>query len=311
MKILLVKCPSLSDHIQPPLGLAYLAAIIRNQHNVTILDMLRHRTNLKSYQKHIKEEKYDLIGFQCYTQEIHSVKKYLTATKAVLPETKTIIGGPHPTLQPKETFAYMGDSLDFIMRGEAEDNFSIFLDVCGSEIPNLKSVPCLVWKEYNKIHVNNGNRNIEDLDSINMPAWDLIQPQKYPPAQHGAFFKKFPIAPIITTRGCPFRCAFCSATLLNGAKIRKRSVKNIINEMNTLYYDYGIREFHITDDNFTVDRPHAIRVLNHIRSLKLDISLAFPNGIKLETVDIELCELMKESGVYLISLGIESGSDRL
>jgi len=288
MKILLVKAKSLSDHIQPPLGLAYLAAGIQSQHEVDILDMLKKKPTLKSYKKYIKKEKYDVIGFQCYTQELDSVKTLLLATRSALPEAKTILGGPHPTLMPEETFDFMGNCLDFIMQGEAEENFPLFLNECEHNLPNWATVPCLVWKQNGEIRINAGNRNVDNLDNISMPAWDLIQPQNYPPAQHGAFFKKFPIAPIITTRGCPFRCTFCSATHLSGKKIRKRSVQNIMKEISILYNKYGIREFHIIDDNFTVDRQHAARVLKNICSLKLDISISFPNGIKIETINREL-----------------------
>ena len=106
-------------------------------------------------------------------------------------------------------------------------------------------------------------------------------------------------------------CTFCAGNLIAGKRLRKRSVQNVINEIEILYNDYGIREFHIVDDNFTLDKIFAKEFLTKLKGLSLDISWAVPNGIRMDMLDDELLELMKETGLYLISLGIESGSDRI
>jgi radical SAM superfamily enzyme YgiQ (UPF0313 family) len=87
--------------------------------------------------------------------------------------------------------------------------------------------------------------------------WDLIRPQDYPESQQGAVFKKFPIAPITITRGRPFQCTFCAGKLVSGSRLRKRSIKSVIAEINMLYRDFGIREFHIVDDNSTLDTVYS------------------------------------------------------
>jgi radical SAM superfamily enzyme YgiQ (UPF0313 family) len=175
----------------------------------------------------------------------------------------------------------------------------------------MEKVPGLVWRQADKVIENAPSEFVKDLNALPLPAWELIQPQTYPPAQHGAFFKKFPIAPIVTTRGCPYACKFCSAPILSGRQVRFHDPDKIINEIRLLHSQYGIREIHIIDDNFTINRSHANTVLTKIIEAKLDISIAFPNGIRVETVDKELLDLMKRAGAYLISLGIESGSDRI
>ena len=180
----------------------------------------------------------------------------------------------------------------------------------GIDSATLKDIPGLAWRENGIVNLNKqaypGN-----LDALGLPAWDLIHPEKYPEAQHGAFFKNFPIAPIMITRGCPYSCTFCAGGLISGKKIRKRSIGNVIKEIRMLYDDYGIREFHIVDDNFTVDKKYAKELLLKIIELKLDISLATPNGVRVDALDEELLSLFKKAGLYIISLGIESGSDRM
>jgi len=311
MKVCLIKPKSLSDHIQPPMGLAYLAASIRESHEVTLLDMLKQSMNDQIFRDFVKERAFDIIGLQCYTQDLPAVKHLLGLIKQHSPATLTIAGGPHPTLMPEETMTYLGDELDFILIGEGEENFPLFLEQVMCDRKDYSKVPCLMWRKDNTLVRNEGTRIAQDLNQLPEPAWDMIKPQTYPPAQHGAFFDRFPIAPIITTRGCPFRCTFCSATQLSGRRVRTRSSESILAEMKTLYDVYGIREFHIIDDNFSANKRHATSVLQAICDSDMDISLAFPNGIKVETIDDELLLLMKKANVYLISLGIESGSDRI
>ncbi len=309
MKVLLVKPGiKLGDHIQPPLGLAYLASCLRNEHSVKILDLPKYGRNIFIFKKILQQYKPDVIGFQCYSVEVNATKVLVNIAKRQLSRVVVILGGPHPSLCPAETVDIMRKDVDFLIRGEGENSFPELL----RNLHNRKKVADikgLVYRENGQIHINNPEL-ISDLDKLPQPAWDLIKPQEYPPAQHGAFFKRFPIAPIITTRGCPFECVFCSAPLLSGKKIRKRNPKMVMKEIELLYNKFGVREIHIVDDNFTLDKNHAISILKEIVASRLPITLAFPNGIRLNTLDEELLDLMKKSGVYLISVGIESGSDR-
>jgi anaerobic magnesium-protoporphyrin IX monomethyl ester cyclase len=311
VKVLLVKPPSMSDHIQPPIGLAYLAGAIQHEHSTAILDMLKTRMTDGEFCGYVMAGQFDVVGFQCYTQELQSVARLAALVKSVSTNIVTIAGGPHPTLLPRETMEYLSATLDFLLRGEGDSTFPQFLTCLQNQLKDLDKVPGLVWKQADKVVENAPHEFVKDLNALPLPAWELIQPQTYPPAQHGAFFKKFPIAPIVTTRGCPYACRFCSAPILSGRHVRFHDPEKIINEIRLLHSQYGIREIHIIDDNFTINRAHADAVLTKIIEAKLGVSIAFPNGIRVETVDKELLDLMKRAGAYLISLGIESGSDRV
>lgn len=309
MKVLLVKPYNLTDHIQPSLGLGYLASSIKDTYETEILDCIKEKIKPSDFYKILNKKKPDVVGIQCYTYDLYNVRDMLRQCRER--RIKTVLGGPHPSAVPLEAMEFFGSDLDYLFQGEAEIGFRAFLDkLNGNPGATFRGIPGLVWREKGKV-LTNDKYFLDDLDSLGIPAWDLIRPDTYPEAQHGAFFKRFPIAPIITTRGCPFLCTFCAGHLISGKTLRKRNPRKILEEIKILYRDYGIREFHIVDDNFTLDRKFAKEFLASLKKLNLEISWAVPNGIRMDTLDDEILELMKETGLYVISLGIESGSDRI
>lgn len=311
MKALLVKPPNLTDHIQPSLGLGYLANAVKGESEVRILDCIKEKIKRNEFSAILKDYKPDFVGLQCYTFDLNFIKWALKECRDFNPGIITMIGGPHPSAVPRESFQHFGDSLDFIFVGEAERGLPLLLNKFKTgAAKDFFGIPGLAWRDNGEIRVNSQDF-IEDLDSLGMPAWDLIRPEEYPESQHGAFFKKFPIAPIMVTRGCPFSCTFCAGNIVSGKKIRRHSSDFIVSQIKYLHDRHKIREFHIVDDNFTFDRNQAKELLRKIIGLNLDISWATPNGVRIDTLDEELIRLMKESGLYLISLGIESGSDRI
>ncbi len=308
MKILLVKPDNISDHIQPSIGLGILANILRNAgHSVMLLDFIKEKIREKKLYLIINDFQPDIIGFQCYTFDIFKVKNYLSGIRKKFPEIKLILGGPHPSTLPNETLIFFDGLIDYIFLSEAEISLKQFCE--GIPISEIQGIGYL--DKLTRQPVYSYPKFLENIDDAGMPAWDLIKPETFPPAQHGAVYKKFPIAPIMLTRGCPFLCTFCAGSLIMGRKLRKRSVVSVINEIKYLYHERGIREFHFIDDNFTMDRQYVISFLNALKELNFDISWSTPNGVRMDSLDDTILELMKKTGLYLISLGIESGSDRI
>lgn len=311
MKVLLIKPYNLSDHIQPPLGLGYLATACRHKHDVKIIDCIKDDLTADKLLYKIQKLKPNLVGFQCYTFDLKFIKKALVGCKNLDESIIAVIGGPHPSAVPRDCFKYFGNYLDYLFIGEAEKGLPLLLDNLENRSSlNFFKIPGLAWRENGNIHIN-AQIFTEDLDSLGMPAWELMRPEEYPECQHGAFFKNFPIAPIMVTRGCPYSCAFCAGNIVGGKKIRKHSVNFILGQIQYLYDNHNIREFHIVDDNFTFDKDYAKELLKKLIALNLDISWATPNGVRIDTLDEDLLKLMKDSGLYLISLGIESGSDNI
>jgi len=310
MKVLLVKPYNKSDHIQPSLGLGYLAASIRKSHDVRILDCIKEKVDADGLGKIIKDFKPDVLGLQCYTFDLSFVDEALKNAKSQNKKMVTVIGGPHPSAAAKEAMDVFNGRLDFCFAGEAEIGLARLLESLEKGNGGYNAIPGLVWREGDTVR-SNSKSVVDDLDSLGMPAWDLIRPEEYPESQHGAFFKNFPIAPIVITRGCPYPCTFCAGHTVSGKRVRRRSVDNVLEELTYLNKERGIKEFLVTDDNFTLDISYAKEFLRRLKSLGLGMSWAVPNGVRMDSLDEELLGLMKQTGLYIISLGIESGSDRI
>jgi radical SAM superfamily enzyme YgiQ (UPF0313 family) len=310
MKVLLVKPYNLSDHIQPSLGLGYLATAIRREHEVVILDCIKENVNIDKLDPVLRHHRPDILGFQCYTFDLKFVTEGLKLAKQIRKDMITVVGGPHPSAMPEDLFMRAGKDLEFLFVGEAEIGLPQLLESLDNSRHDLSAIPGLCWQENGRIR-SNPPAFPEDLDALGIPAWDLIHPETYPESQHGAFYQKFPIAPIMVTRGCPYPCTFCAGHVVSGRKIRRRSIDHVLGEIQYLYSKFGIREFHVVDDNFTMDTAYAKALLRKLKAMNLGMSWAVPNGIRMDTLDEELLGLMKDTGLYLISLGIESGSDRI
>lgn len=310
MKVLLVKPYNQSDHIQPSIGLGYLATAIRKSgHSVNILDCIKDNITLDKLPRLLKKLRPDVLGLQCYTFDLPYIRQALRIAKEADKDIVTIAGGPHPSALPEDMMRKEPD-LDYLFVGEAETGLPLLLNAVSTGDKQLSRIPGLVRRENGEIKMN--QRTVEeDLDKLGQPSWDLIHPERYPEAQHGAFFKQFPIAPIMVTRGCPYPCTFCAGSIVSGKKIRRRSIDNVLDEIITLKRDFGIKEFHIVDDNFTMDTAYAKEFLKRLIALDLGMTWAVPNGVRMDTLDEEMLKLMKEAGLYLISLGIESGSDEV
>ncbi|MCX6731762.1 MAG: radical SAM protein [Candidatus Parcubacteria bacterium] len=312
LRVLLMKPYSRADELIPPFSLGYLATAIRKNHNVEILDGIKEKLTLGKLEKILREKNPDIIGIQVFTFHIATTKDYLRLIKRVLPKTKIILGGPHPSARPDDIFGFFPEA-DWAFKGEAEIGLAKLLDLVaegGTSGENLVGVPGLIWRDGDRTIINE-QIFIENLDELGMPSWDLIRPDTYPLAPHGGFFKNYPIAPIIISRGCPFSCTYCAGHLVSGKKIRFRGADNVIEEIKILYHQYGIREIHIEDDNFTFNRNLVMDFCRKLKEDNLNISWTCPNGVRLDTLDKVLLLAMKDAGLYSISVGIESGSERI
>jgi len=312
MKILLVRPPSFKmPIIIPNLGLGYLAASLRkNHHQVSILDCAQKKFDHDQYRHYLAEEKPDIVGVQMYTCDFSSSKRCVDIAKAFNRKMITIIGGPHPSGAPALTM-HMLKNADFAFAGEAEPGLPKLIQHI--EFPDMEKIDFiegLIYRHRGQI-VQNKRGHIHNLDDIPFPSWDLINPRAYPDAPHGTFSKRLPIAPIITSRGCPYQCTYCGVSVNAGRIFRMRSVHNIIEEIKYLQHSFGIREFHIEDDNFTLVRPRVMEFCKKIQEEKISMDWACTNGIRLDRLDKELLLNMEKAGCYSFSVGIESGSPRI
>ncbi len=309
MKVLLVNPINRSYVVMPSLGLGYLAAVSRQTgHDVSILNCLKERMTYDDFARVIQERHYDVIGFQVFSYDLNSVKRHLALVKSCSPRTITVAGGAHPSGDPEGTMRYLTD-LDFAFQGEGETGFPRFLDCLACKGREFSGIPGLIYRDGGRIRMNEPCY-IEDLDSLPMPAWDIVLPETYPEAPHGAFTKRFPTAPIMITRGCPFQCTFCAGKTITGPKVRKRSIDNVIEELRYLK-TRGIREFHIEDENFTAHRTLVMEFCRRLLKENLNMTWSLPSGVRIDSLEEGMLKEMELSGCYSLALGIEFGTKRI
>lgn len=314
MKVLLIN-PITSERkltIQTPnLGLGYIVTSLRrNGFEADILDGPKKGMTRKKITERLKIFDYDVAAFQVYSCSVKETHEYLKMIKSLNPKVITIIGGAHPSGVPEEAMTYLNP--DFAFGGEAEEGLPKLLKkLNGNNVEyKFEGIPNLIWRKNGEI-ICNPRQPIKDLDSLGLPSWDLINPNDYPRAPLGGFVKNFPIATLSCTRGCPYECTYCGNLSIMGRRLRCRSKESVLSEMQLLYNDYGVREFQIIDDNFTVKKSLVVGICKGIIEKGLKISMSLPNGVRMETLDEELLRLLERAGCYSFAVGIESGSQKI
>jgi len=286
-----------------PLSLAYLAAVLEKEKKfVRVWDLCTDEVSDEELTKFIKENRINLVGLTSTTPVIFSVWRLAKIIKDFDKGIKIVLGGPHPSALPGESLK--NDFIDFVIIGEGEKTLSELIFSLEKK-SNFNKIPGLAYKDNGAIKFNPPRKLITNLDEIPFPARHLFPfPQKY--TSPGQYYKYF--ADILTSRGCPFSCTFCANKAVFGKNFRARSPENILEEIIFLNKNYGIKEIHISDDNFTLDKERAKKICELIVKNKLKIKWACGNGIHAGTIDEELVKYMKKSGCYRIGIGIESGN---
>ncbi|MBU1626044.1 B12-binding domain-containing radical SAM protein, partial [bacterium] len=318
MKVLLLRPINHISVIIPNIGLGYIAAgLRRHSHDVQILDCPAQRLNFKSLDYFLSQNKFDMVGIQCYSFDLKTLRAHLSLLRKHLPSAYIVIGGAHPSALPKDMLTDYPE-IDFVIVGEADESLAILADNLekidgGLTVPVdnlLTSVPNLAYRNNGDITIN-PTKFIDDLDKVSPPAWDLIKPSDYPVSPQGTFLKRYPYAPINVTRGCPFKCTFCAGYLITGRKVRSRSIDNLMEEVHLLYDEYGVRELHIEDDNFSYNSRILVDFCESVIREKLDIAWSCVNGLRIESLNKENLQLMEQAGCYSMALGIESANPRI
>lgn len=304
MKILLLSPPtdsvikSVIGVTGPPLGLAYLASIARSQgDDVRIIDSIAMDYTFEDITGQIKKFDPDLVGLTSTTSMIPDAYKVAELAKEYNKEVKTVIGGPHVTFTQEETLME-SPHMDFTVAGEGETSFSnLLLHLKGKK--EIKEVKGISYRDSEKIIVTPPEQLIKDVDSIPLPAIDLLPMEKY---KAGA--KRF--GTLMTSRGCPYNCIFCSSSLQFGKIWRGHSTERVMTELRRLVFDYGIHEIEFLDDTFTLNMKRAVEIAKNIKAENLDIK--WSGSARVNLFNEEIAKAMKDSGAHTIYFGIESGN---
>lgn len=316
MKILLLKPPlTLPDNFNgiarfaPPMGLGYIAVVLeKNGYDVEILDagiekwrQINTRSdgvkyvgmNFEEIADYIKKGKYDVVGITILTVDARTAFEMCDEIKMVTPRVTIVAGGPHVCVQPEETLKYA----DCIVQGEGEYSFLNIVDRLDAGKEAVGGWLPLTY--------------IQDLNEIPFPSRHLMNLEKYFELSkyfQGGRNSKERSGSIITSRGCPGNCIFCTVKLSMGQKFRARSPENVVAELEEMIHKYQIKYILFEDDNFTFDIERAEKICDLIIKKGLKFKWETPNGVRADKLTKQLLTKMKQAGCASIIVSPESGN---
>ena len=293
-----------------PLGLLAIGSVLKRAgHQVKILDLRISNSPDEELDSVMSSFDPKVVGIGVMTIECKYGFVDAAKVKEINPEVTVVFGGPHCSHEPR--FILNDPNVDLMVSGEGDLTIVELINAL-EQGKDIENVPGIAYK-INGSYVRTADRPvIRDLDKFDQE-YDLINLERYFNFQSSMDF--FPVfrnkrfLPLVTSRGCPFKCTYCHDIF--DKSIQYRSPKAVVDEIEYLIKKYGVREFHIVDDVFNVNMKRAKIVLDAIIERNLNIHISFPNGLRADFFDDELIDKMQRAGVYRMALGIESGSQRI
>ena len=313
-----VEAPSL----EPPLGLAYLAALLEKEgFEVKILDAVasgvrnlkrdgdyvRVGLNDSDIQSHVREFAPQIVGISAAFTETASDSHHVASlVKGVDKDALVVFGGAHTTALPETVLS--DNNVDIVVKGEGEATLLEMAQKLNDRQEIFKLPGTVVRGDSGIVH-NPDREFIPDLDSLPFPAYHLLPMEVY--LHKGEYYMndwamRPPRLNVVTSRGCPGRCVFCSIHGIWGFGWRARSPKNVVDEIESLIRDWGVGEVAFQDDNITLDKDRMMAICDEIIARRLRIRWCTPNGVAIWTLDEELIRKMRRGGCWRLSFGIES-----
>jgi magnesium-protoporphyrin IX monomethyl ester (oxidative) cyclase len=331
MKILLINPPQTFyiDSEPPagnlPLGLMYLAAVLdKAGYTVEILDAFMTDSvpkkngdtitvgmSFSQIETEIQQRKPDIIGISGpFTSQIGNTLKVSALTKKVNPDILTIVGGPHVSTVPRE-FLEENPTVDIVVIGEGEHTLLEIVKQFENKKP-LNNILGTAYRQNGEVIVNDKRPFLENLDELPYPAYHLVNMKHYLTNKKIGYrsFQKRAIS-MVTSRGCPFNCCFCSVHLHMGKKFRTHSAQYVLNHLQHVVDKYHVRNIFFEDDNLTFDLKRFETICDGLIEHKIKIGWETPNGVRADCLNPSLLKKMKQSGVVSIFVGVESGDQMI
>ena len=312
-----------------PIGLGYIAAVLEKaSYKVIILDSIvenvkqetpvKNNLNLiqigmtfKQIRDFIAECNPDFAGItSMFSTQAKNAYRTAEIIKSVNKNIKIILGGAHATADPETVLA--NKNVDFVVLGEGENTIVPLLKAIDErkEVDTLESI---AFRNSDGSIIIKPKTKFVDVDKLLYPARHLFQMEKYFYAgqRHGMRKRKgigYRSISILTSRGCPFRCNFCSADQLFGRKYRPRNAEDVLKEIDEAVKAYKVEDIFLADDQFLLDQGRVLKILDGIIARNYKITLDAPNGISPWLLNEEIIKKMKEAGFWRVHLAIESGN---
>ncbi|MCX8187976.1 MAG: B12-binding domain-containing radical SAM protein [Nitrososphaeria archaeon] len=284
----------------PPLGLAYLAATAREEGwEPGIIDALTEGLSLRELERRISGFDPDVVGITATTSMMPDVYEVAKIVKGVNEGALVLLGGPHATFMAHEILREC-PHVDLVVRGEGEETLREILGKL-EKGHSFRDVLGVTYREGGLIKDNPPRPLIRDLDALPHPEYDLLPMEKY--VVNGVRF-----GAVMTSRGCPYNCVFCSSSLQFGKGWRSHSVDRVIDELKILSEEFGVKEVEFLDDTFTLNPKRVEEISKRVVEEKLDISWSASSRVN--TFNYQIGCSMRRAGAHTVYFGIESGSDR-
>jgi len=287
--------------LQFPIFLAYSAAQLKDEgFSVTYIDSVIQDLDFDQTLKEVKKKKPDVIFMETTTPSIEADYESLTSLKDAT-GAKMLVGGPHATYFHTSILEDC-PAIDVVIRHEFDTKIAKVV----ANLDSLESVKGITYRKVKKIVDNGDGEMAQDLDAIPFPDRDTIPWQWY----LEAWYSRQPFMNMMTSRGCPYHCAFCLwPQSMYGHRQRFRSMDNVFAEIRYLIDRYGLKEINIDDGTFTTNKQRVIEFCQRLRKEK--IKLIWTCNGRVDNLDDEMLEEMKKSGCKMIRLGVESGSQEV
>ena len=305
-----VSPPSTYSFVSPPLGLLYIAAWLRERFSVDIR-VVNQRVEGWSSERLVKEMiafAPDIIGLSCMTPSSYALPFITQALREALPEALQVLGGAH--IAAFGVDALVTTEADLAVAGEGEIAMEQIVRAF-IEAEDMASIPGLMRREEDgSVVMNDGIQpHIEALDSLPMPAYDLIDITKYwrQPAMAPIPRRKY--MALFSSRGCPYGCMYCHNVF--GRRFRAHSAERIVEEVKVALKKFGVEEIEFLDDCFNLDRKRMLAYTELLLKEVGPIKTMFPNAVRADLLDEETVNALVDAGMYHTSLSLESGTPRI
>ena len=296
--------------VTPPIGLMALAAYLRQKFDMEIRLVNQRLDNPPTAEvvRQAKEFGPDVIGLSSFTTSAYLLPGIVRGLREALPDALIALGGPHASAAGYKALEETG--ADAAVTGEGEIAFEQIIRTW-LDNGDLGTVDGLVWRGRDgAIRINPGALPlVEDLDSLPMPAYDLIDLPQYWRRQSIAPVVRRKYASLVTSRGCPYRCMWCHNIF--GKRIRVHSAERVIEEIAYLNRTYGVSDFDFLDDNFNFHSKRVVEFCEGLKRRNLRVKLAFPTGVRGDILTRDVVDALADAGMYQCSFALETGSPRL
>ena len=303
------------DQVMLPIGLMYLSAYLK-QHllgrtEIKIVSTIVDAPSPGDLEALMRDFQPEIVGVRCVIFYAEQIQRIVDLAREILPDAMIVAGGPNVTFDNYNLQS--NPSIDILVEGEGEDTFREIVECFNSAgkqglLELLPRMDGIIFRRNGTVVKRPPRKDIEDLDALPMPDYSAVDLDRYRKFLNYGYNRR-PMGILFTSRGCPFRCTYCHEVF--GKGFRARTPRSIVSEIVHLHDRYGIKDFSIVDDNFTVRKPRVEEFTRLLIEEGPKVNLYFPNGVRADSLDDELLEKLRQAGTIYMTFSLETASPRL